>query len=79
MMIEPQGKTLKILPAGWPCRLSECEPGHFVYGDSLCFKSEYRTAPDYIKIEAFNEAGEYFCPDEDDPIVQPVEAWWEAF
>jgi len=34
-------KRLVVEPSGWPCKLRECPPGHFVYEESLCFKTEY--------------------------------------
>lgn len=72
-------KQLLIEPNGWPCRLGECPPGPFVYGEILGFKSEYRTAEGHL--EVFNAAGEYFCgiglQKLEDTIVQPVTARWE--
>ncbi len=53
-------RTVYVLePAGWPCTLAACPPGPFFSeGNHLGFKSEYRTTDG--KIEAFNEAGEFF-------------------
>jgi hypothetical protein len=73
-------KRLELQPNGWPCRLDECPPGPFVNGnDSLGFKSEYSKDG---KIEAYNEAGEFFvagCSDEPcrrEIMVQPVLPVW---
>jgi len=70
-------RILKIVPKGWPCTLQECPPGHFVYEDQLCFKSEYSKNGNAGGIEAFNSAGEYFCAGEN-TVVQPADyEWWE--
>lgn len=69
-------KTLTIKPDGWPCKLGECPPGHFVFEDSLCFKTEYG------ELEVYNEAGEAFWGGQSTKlavsnlIVQPVVAEW---
>lgn len=74
-------QKLTIEPNGWVCTLKECPPGHFVFADSLCFKTEYTSSNG--NIEVFNEAGEVFwggknLPFERDKIiVQPVIAKWE--
>jgi len=34
-------KRLVLEPFGWPCTLGECPPGHFLWEDSVCFKTEY--------------------------------------
>ena len=64
-------RQLVMVPEGWPCTLAECRPGHFVFdGQHLGFKSEYQTSTG--RIEAFNEAGEYFYPPNGDvTMVQP--------
>lgn len=62
-----------MLPLGWPCKLSDAPCGMFVLPDSpneVCFKTEYRR--DNGNIEAYNSAGEAFCGDGDNEIVQPV-------
>lgn len=64
-------KILLIKPDGWPRSLADCPPGHFVYEQQLCFKTEY--SGDSV----FCESGEYFRPKPVDPIVQPVIAVWE--
>ena len=61
-------KTLQIVPDGWETSIEECRPGYFVAGTQLCLKSEYGG------LEAFNEAGEYFCPRK--VTVQPVTTVW---
>lgn len=77
---------LIVVPDGWKCTLEECPPGFFVRTHSegvntLCFKTEYRE--DDGKIQAFNEAGEWFAcgaSSEEERrllIVQPVIAKWE--
>lgn len=64
-------KRVTIQPDGWPVKIEECPPGHFMYEDQLCFKSEYMTSEsDYKDIEVFNSGGEYFMPRE--VLVQPV-------
>jgi hypothetical protein len=74
-------KQLILNPRWWECTLLECPPGHFVFKDTLCFKSEYRNAGG--EIEAFNEAGEYFwggaknITDRENLIVQPVLPEWK--
>jgi len=64
-------KKLEVIPEGWPCTIEECRPGHFVYKDQLCFKTEYKSEND---IEVFCESGESFCPRKVD--VQPVSYHW---
>lgn len=34
-------KRLELKPDGWPCKLSECPPGFFLFNDSVCYKSSY--------------------------------------
>lgn len=69
-------RRLIIEPDGWPCKLSECPPGHFVFDDSLCFKTEYGD------LEVYNEAGECFHGGVTEPekrsalMVQPVKCLW---
>lgn len=65
-------RELIIEPSGWPCTLKECIPGHLVYQDQLCFKTEYSIDG---KLQAFNCAGEYLCIP-DSAIVQPVQFEW---
>jgi len=76
-------KRLVLIPLEWPCTISECPPGYFLYNvDSehiLGFKSEYAKLIDGETIcDAFNEAGEYM-EDRVSMIVQPVEAKWEEY
>ena len=69
-------RKLIVDPNGWPCKLQECPPGHFVYGDSLCFKTEYG------ELEVYNGAGEAFWggaktkADVGALVVQPVTHEW---
>lgn len=69
-------QELHIIPNGFPCSLSECEPGFFIYENNLCFKDEY---------------GGYYCSsgeafwggvsdkeDRDKLIVQPVVEEWRV-
>jgi len=63
--------TLIILPSGFPCSLQDCPPGHFIFNEQLCFKSEYNQS----EVEAFNSGGEYLCISRDE-IVTPVKAEW---
>lgn len=71
-------KRLVIIPDGWPCRFAECRPGHFLFQDSLCLKSEYGG-------DAYIESGEAFWggvkskEERAELIVQPVYAMWEDF
>ena len=71
-------RKLEVVPYGWPCPLMECPPGLFVYGDQLCFKSEY--GDNDGKMDVYNSAGEYFHgPKDINPnvvIVQPVISQW---
>jgi hypothetical protein len=73
-------KKLVLKPDGWPCLLIECPPGLFVFKDSVCMKSDYRT--DKGELEAFNEAGEFFWggvetyAEREKLIVQPVTSEW---
>lgn len=60
----------RILPDGWPQKLSDGFAGHFMYEGQLCFKSEYNL-DDKGRPQAFNSSGEMFCAD-DDVMVQPV-------
>ena len=72
-------KRLIIQPEGWPCKFSECRPGHFLWGEYLCLKSEYGDG------EAFNEAGEAFwggitnAGERAELTVQPVNPVWEEY
>lgn len=63
-------KRLVMHPDGWPCRYDECRPGHFLYGDSLCLKSEYGE-------DGYCDSGEFFVRTES--TVQPVVAVWEEY
>lgn len=67
-------KRLVVEPDGWECSIEECPPGHFVFDDRLCFKSEYGTNDGGI--EVFCETGEAFV--KRTVIVQPVMAHWES-
>lgn len=67
-------KKLVLNPDGWPCTLAECPPGAFLHSEKhLGFKSEYHTSTG--KIEAYNEAGEFYCGDPKD-LVQPLLPEW---
>lgn len=69
-------KEYKAIPNGWVCTLLECPPGHFMFEEHLCFKTEYRT--DNGELEVFCESGEAFWGGtsnfnkRDKLIVQPV-------
>lgn len=65
-------KKLTLVPDGWPCTLEDCPPGPFLFKNTLCFKSEYRSPKG--KVDAYNEAGEYF---HGEGPVQPLKAIWE--
>lgn len=73
-------KRLVMVPEGWPCMLSECRPGHFIFESRLCFKDEYEGAGN-----SYNEAGEIFWGGTSDKhdraklIVQPVSPVWEEY
>lgn len=71
-------KYLIIKPKDWACTLEECEPGFFLSGEQLCFKSEYRRIIDGEDrgIEAFNSAGEAYHGGGKTDIVIPAEAIW---
>ena len=72
-------KRLELKPDGWPCRLSECPPGHFLYHDIAMFRSEYSTGG---KPDAYNGGGEFFCPTDcnaAEAIVQPLIAEWVEY
>lgn len=64
-----------IVPDGWPCRLSACQPGHFIFKGQLCLKSEYHTDG---MADAYCSSGKYFwggvtTPEERGALmVQPV-------
>lgn len=70
------------MPDGEPVRLDECPPGLFVFGKTLCFRSEYLTtleAPRRYQPDAYVVAsGEYFwggakdSADRSSLMVQPV-------
>lgn len=70
-------KRLILVPFGWPTTLRECPPGPFLYGGTVCFKTEYNAMePDgpvdgpgdqirwkmSCRVDAYNSAGEHFCP-----------------
>lgn len=46
------------------CTLADCPPGLFLFGETLCFRSEYSTTvkvPPYVQPDAYVvESGEYF-------------------
>jgi hypothetical protein len=73
-------RRLVMVPDGWPCKLGECLPGHFVFKDRLCFKDQYGSEGN-----SYNEAGEIFwggVSSEDERqelIVQPVNPLWEEY
>jgi len=56
-------KKIIIEPDGWECLIEECQPGHFMFGDELCFKTEYG-------MEVYCSTGETFMPRK--VLVQPV-------
>jgi len=56
-------KQIIIEPDGWKCLIEECRPGHFMFNNELCFKTEYG-------MEVYCSTGEIFIPRE--IIVQPV-------
>lgn len=67
-------KTVKLIPHGWACKLSECPPGLFDYKGTIGFKSEYSSRDEVYCAES----GEYFVAGQSDPdkrqqlIVQPL-------
>ena len=69
-------KQITIEPKGWPCKLKECEPGLFLYNNTLGFKSSYREVSGTH--ELFLASGESFwggtsrLEERDELIVQPV-------
>lgn len=79
-------KRLVINPEGWPCTLAECPPGHFLFGEYLCFKTEYaqEVKGDYFP-QSYCETGEFFWggtkthEERSRLIVQPVTAEWEEY
>jgi hypothetical protein len=72
-------RGLVVEPEGWPCRLAECPPGLFVFGDSVCLKTEYARDG---SLEVYCQSGEYFWggtttdKERRELIVQPVTAKW---
>jgi len=69
-------RKLTLIPDGWPCDLSECPPGLFLFEDNVCFKTEYgameTVGPVNVpgneirwtcgsRADAYNSAGEHFC------------------
>lgn len=67
-------RILKLMPADFEMTLMECPPGHFLFdGQHVGFKSEYRTEAG--KIEAYNEAGEFFCGGEDKKVMPLFPEW----
>ena len=56
-------KQIIIEPDGWECLIEECQPGHFMFHDELCFKTEYG-------MEVYCSTGEKFMPR--GIMVQPV-------
>jgi hypothetical protein len=77
-------KHLCLEPEGWPCPLSECPPGLFVFNNIVGFKSEYgRVDEDRRYSDVFcADSGEYFWGGESNKearealVVQPVKAHW---
>lgn len=78
-------RQLCLEPEGWPCTLSECPPGLFVFNDIVGFKSEYgaRDESGRIYSEVFcADTGEYFWGGTSDKykrellVVQPVVVRW---
>lgn len=74
---------LIIEPKGFPCKLSECPPGLFLYHDEVFFKSEYSTeTTSGQRPDAYCESGEYFwdgltkAQDIKNLIVQPCKTIW---
>ena len=72
-------KQLLLSPDGWPCTLSDCPPGPFLWLDgeadgALGFMSEYR---DQHGPQAFNEAGERIpLAQHGSAKVQPLQPVW---
>jgi len=56
-------KQIIIEPDGWECLIEECQSGHFMFEDDLCFKTEYG-------MEVYCSSGETFMPRK--VLVQPV-------
>ncbi len=68
-------KKLILEPDGWQSSLEDCPPGLFLSDSKyICFKTEYRTEDG--RIEAYNEAGEFYCGDRSN--VQPLKYRWEG-
>lgn len=71
-------KRLELKPEGFPCKLSECPPGFFLFNDGVCFKSQYGN--DHDGQDVFLEGGCSFWggKDADRPnlIVQPLVSNW---
>ena len=63
---------IEMVPHGHICKLSECEPGFFLFNGNVFLKSEYGSN------ESFCESGEYFWggtttkEDMANLIVQPL-------
>lgn len=76
-------KRLILEPNGWECTLGECLAGLFVFDDSICFKTEYRT--ENGDMEVYCESGEVFIgssnskEERDNLIVQPVVVHWDYY
>jgi hypothetical protein len=68
-------KYPRIKPAGWPCELRECPPGHFMLGNQLGFKSEYYHK-DQITPQIFCESGEFMRSEFLEKEVTPVAIEW---
>lgn len=51
-------KRLQLVPDGFECKLLECPAGFFLYGEEVCFKSEY--VDDNGRPEVYCESGEAF-------------------
>lgn len=56
--------------SGWPVSVENIEPGHFMWRDQLCFKTEYKNENNTIQI--YNSAGEamsVFAGDKVTPVI----------
>ena len=77
------GRRLTMEPSGWPCPLSECPPGPFVWigepcADLMGWMSEY--GDNDGSRTAFNGAGECIAYSRwKDCLVQPLTpTWWSG-
>lgn len=48
-------KIITIVPSGFRCTLAECDPGLFLFKNTIGFKSEYGDCEAFVV-----ESGEYF-------------------